>query len=136
MSQIWSIFGVKDSLVAKPAAAKVEQGFQNRLERQLAAWGWYSSWIDEILILEVTVPKEALCKFDSRFELGIPPDAVYNILTDLSNKRVIKKNIEEVKYRKVLQDDGHHGLWDLSNLRVARFCGFLALECLCFGGSG
>lgn len=40
--------------------------------------------------LQVTVPKGTLCKFDSRFELGIPPDAVYNILTDPNNKRVFK----------------------------------------------
>lgn len=119
-NQIRSILGVKDSPVAETAAAKVEQSFQDRLERQLAAWRRNSSWVDEIPVLEVTVPKGALCKFDSHFELGIPPDAVYNILTDPGNKRVFK-NIEEVKYRKVLQDDGDHQLVELEQLASWRF---------------
>lgn len=68
----------------------------------------------------MTVPRGTLCKFDSRFELGIPPDAVYNILTDPNNKRVFK-NIQEVKYRKVLEDDGHRQLVELEQLASWRF---------------
>ncbi|KAG0561944.1 hypothetical protein KC19_9G105000 [Ceratodon purpureus] len=121
-SRIWSVAGPKDDLgLLKPVVeAKVEPSFQERLERQLAAWRRNSAWVDEVPALEVTVPKGTLCKFDSRFELGIPPDAVYNILTDPNNKRVFK-NIQEVKYRKVLEDDGNRQLVELEQLASWRF---------------
>jgi len=38
------------------------------------------------------IPKGALCKFDSRFELGISADTVYNISPNDPNKCVFKKS--------------------------------------------
>lgn len=40
--------------------------------------------------LQVKVPREAFCEVYSQFKIGIPPDAVWNILTDPGNKRVFK----------------------------------------------
>jgi hypothetical protein len=38
--------------------------------------------------LQVTVPQGSLCNLNLRFEAGLPPDAVYNIIIDPENKRV------------------------------------------------
>jgi hypothetical protein len=40
--------------------------------------------------LQVKVPKGAFCEVYSQFRIGIPPDAVWNILIDPGNKRVFK----------------------------------------------
>lgn len=36
------------------------------------------------------MPKEAFCEVNSQFKIGLPPDAVWNILIDPGNKRVFK----------------------------------------------
>jgi hypothetical protein len=36
------------------------------------------------------VPKDAFCQVNSQFKIGIPPDAVYDIITDPGNKRVFE----------------------------------------------
>lgn len=41
-------------------------------------------------LLQVTVPKGSLCNLDVAVNVGLPPDAVYNIVTDADNKRVFK----------------------------------------------
>lgn len=40
--------------------------------------------------LQVKVPKGTFCEVHSQFRIGIPPDAVWNILIDPGNKRVFK----------------------------------------------
>ena len=39
---------------------------------------------------QVTVPKGSLCNLGVEVNVGLPPDAVYNIVTDPDNKRVFK----------------------------------------------
>lgn len=41
-------------------------------------------------LLQVTVPKGSLCNLDVGVNVGLPPEAVYNIVTDPDNKRVFK----------------------------------------------
>jgi hypothetical protein len=43
------------------------------------------------------VPQGAFCQVNSEFKIGIPPDAVYNILIDPGNKRVFK-NIQVITW--------------------------------------
>lgn len=40
--------------------------------------------------LQVTVPKGSLCNLRVKFNVGLPPDAIYNIVIDPENKRVFK----------------------------------------------
>lgn len=40
--------------------------------------------------LQVSVPKGSLCNLSVSVNVGLPPDAVYNIVTDPDNKRVFK----------------------------------------------
>lgn len=42
------------------------------------------------LLLQVTVPKGSLCDLNLRVKVGLPPDAVFNIIIDPENKRVFK----------------------------------------------
>lgn len=45
--------------------------------------------------MQVTVPKGSLCNLNVKVNVGLPPDAVYNIVTDPENKRVFK-NIQVI----------------------------------------
>ncbi|GAB4839788.1 hypothetical protein Ancab_020498 [Ancistrocladus abbreviatus] len=64
----------------------------------------------------VSVTKGSLCNLYVKFDVGLPPDAVYNIVTDPDNKRVFKniKNFclttsmtgQEVISRRALVDEG------------------------------
>lgn len=40
--------------------------------------------------LQVSVPKDTLSRLNVKVDVGLPPDAVYNIVTDPDNKRVFK----------------------------------------------
>lgn len=42
---------------------------------------------------QVSVPKDTLSRLNVKVDVGLPPDAVYDIVTDPDNKRVFK-NIE------------------------------------------
>lgn len=42
------------------------------------------------LHFQVSVPKGSLCNLNVNFEVGLPPDAIYNIVIDPNNKRVFK----------------------------------------------
>jgi len=57
-------------------------------EKELEAWRQNSSWIDENPTIQISVPKDAFCQVNSQFKIGIPPDVVYDIITDPGNKRV------------------------------------------------
>ncbi|VAI17458.1 unnamed protein product [Triticum turgidum subsp. durum] len=79
--------------VACTAAAASEVS----LDRQLQAWRDNPSWTDQPPEIKVTVPQGSLCNLNLRFQAGLPPDAVYNIIIDPENKRVFK-NIK-VKFK-------------------------------------
>eukprot|EP00249_Psilotum_nudum_P015486 c25350_g1_i2 orf=91-867(+) len=79
-----------------------------------------------LLPAQVSVPKGTLCLLKSTFELGIPPDVVFNIIIDPENKRVFK-NIKEVTHRKVIEDEGHRQLVEVEQAAIWRF--------LCFSGT-
>lgn len=41
-------------------------------------------------VLQVTIPKGSLSYLSLNVDVGLPPDAVYDIVTDPDNKRVFK----------------------------------------------
>lgn len=77
-------------------------------------------FVHEPPVLSVTQPKGSFCQIDARFSVPLPPDDVYDIITDPNNRRVFK-NIKEVVYRKVLQDDGNKQLVEVEQLGRWRF---------------
>ena len=59
----------------------------------------YVTWIYEVkqvinkepvTFLQVTAPKGSTSNLHMKFDVGLPPDAVYNIVTDPDNKRVFE----------------------------------------------
>ncbi|WCJ38453.1 hypothetical protein M5689_019514 [Euphorbia peplus] len=90
------------------------------LEKQLQSWRENPSWNDEPPQIKVSVPKGSLCNLTVNFDVGLPPDAVYNIVTDPDNRRVFK-NIKEVVSRKVLLDEGHRQLVELEQAAIWKF---------------
>ncbi|KAF3775699.1 hypothetical protein EJ110_NYTH49862 [Nymphaea thermarum] len=90
------------------------------LEKQLQVWKENPTWVDCHPQIEVSVPKGSLCNLNVEFEIGLPPDAVYNILTDPENKRVFK-NIKEVMSRKVLIDEGPRQVVEVEQAAAWRF---------------
>lgn len=97
--------------------------YEQVLEMQMEAWNRNPSWTDQPPVMQVTAPKGTLCNIESTFQTGIPPDAVYDIVTDPENKRVFK-NIKEVTYRKVLEDEGHRQLVEVEQSAIWRFLWF------------
>lgn len=90
------------------------------LDRQMQAWKDNPSWVDQQPHIKVSVPKDSLCSLNVKLNVGLPPDAVYNIVIDPDNKRVFK-NIKEVISRKVLLDDGMRQVVDLEQAAIWRF---------------
>ncbi|CAL0330974.1 unnamed protein product [Lupinus luteus] len=90
------------------------------LKEQLQAWQENPSWVDKPPQIKVTVPKGSLCNLNVEVDVGLPPDAVYNIVTDPDNKRVFK-NIKEVISRQVLVDEGHRQVVELEQAAIWRF---------------
>ncbi|KAE9607892.1 hypothetical protein Lal_00040023 [Lupinus albus] len=90
------------------------------LKEQLQAWRENPSWVDKPPQIKVTVPKGSLCNLNVEVDVGLPPDAVYNIVTDPDNKRVFK-NIKEVISREVLVDEGHRQVVELEQAAIWRF---------------
>ncbi|CAM6106367.1 unnamed protein product [Calypogeia fissa] len=68
----------------------------------------------------VSEPSGSFCQLDSRFSVPLPPDDVYEIIIDPNNRRVFK-NVKEVTYRKVLEDDGNRQLVEVEQLGRWRF---------------
>lgn len=100
------------------------------LEKEMEAWRRNSRWVDETPVIEVKVPREAFCEVYSQFKIGIPPDAVWNILTDPGNKRVFK-NIQAVTSRKVLKDDGLRQLVEVDQAAIWKFLWFSGTLSVC-----
>ncbi|ESW25736.1 hypothetical protein PHAVU_003G061200 [Phaseolus vulgaris] len=90
------------------------------LNEQLQAWRENPAWVDRSPLIKVTVPKGSLCNLNVEVDVGLPPDAVYNIVTDPDNRRVFK-NIKEVISRKVLVDEGHRQVVDLDQAAIWKF---------------
>ncbi|KAI9168654.1 hypothetical protein LWI28_000049 [Acer negundo] len=90
------------------------------LERQLQCWRENPSWADQPPEIKVSVPKGSLCNLNVKVDVGLPPDAVYNIVTDPDNKRVFK-NIKEVISRKVLVDEGLRQVVELDQAAIWKF---------------
>lgn len=77
-------------------------------------------FVHEPPVLTVTQPNGSFCQIDARFSVPLPPDDVYDIITDPNNRRVFK-NIKEVAYRKVLEDDGNKQLVEVDQVGRWRF---------------
>ncbi|XP_008812483.1 uncharacterized protein LOC103723369 isoform X1 [Phoenix dactylifera] len=90
------------------------------LDKQLEAWRENPKWIDPPPEIKVSVPKGSLCKLHVKFKVGLPPDAIYNIIVDPDNKRVFK-NIKEVISRKVLVDEGLRQVVEVEQAAIWRF---------------
>ncbi|PPD71367.1 hypothetical protein GOBAR_DD31755 [Gossypium barbadense] len=80
-------------------------GLRINLDKQLQAWRENPSWVNPPPEIEVSVAKGSLCYLKATIDVGLPPDAVYNIVTDPDNRRVFK-NVKEVISREVLIDEG------------------------------
>ncbi|CAK9227304.1 unnamed protein product [Sphagnum troendelagicum] len=87
------------------------------------AWLPSDSFVHEPPVLKVLQPKGTFCEIQARFSVALPPDGVYDIITDPNNRRVFK-NIKEVCYRKVLEDDGNRQLVEVEQLGRWRFLMF------------
>ncbi|XP_073299811.1 uncharacterized protein [Primulina huaijiensis] len=90
------------------------------LEKQMYAWKENPKWVDHPPEIKVTVPKGSLCNLVMKVNVGLPPDKVYNILTDPDSKRVFK-NIKEVISRKVLVEEGSRQLLEVEQAALWRF---------------
>ncbi|XP_038885433.1 uncharacterized protein LOC120075822 isoform X1 [Benincasa hispida] len=90
------------------------------VEKQLQAWRDNPSWTDKPPQIKVSVPKDTLSRLNVKVDVGLPPDAVYNIVTDPDNKRVFK-NIKEVISRRVLIDEGLRQVVELEQAALWRF---------------
>jgi len=96
----------------------VDGGGKTELEDE--AWQPTAEFVHEPPVLEVTQPKGSFCQIDARFSVALDPEGVYNIITDPNNRRVFK-NIKEVVFRKVLEDDGNRQLVEVEQLGRWRF---------------
>ncbi|KAL3654060.1 hypothetical protein CASFOL_003741 [Castilleja foliolosa] len=90
------------------------------LERQMKAWKDNPNWEDRLPHINVTIPKGSLSNLNLTIDVGLPPDAIYNIVTDPDNKRVFK-NIKEVISRKVLVDEGLRQVVEVEQAAIWRF---------------
>ncbi|XP_043707852.1 uncharacterized protein LOC122657135 [Telopea speciosissima] len=90
------------------------------LDNQLQAWKANPTWTDQIPDIKVNVPKGSLCNLNVEFNVGLPPDAVFNIVIDPDNSRVFK-NIKEVISRKVLLDEGQRQVVEVEQAALWRF---------------
>ncbi|CAL5349882.1 unnamed protein product [Camellia sinensis] len=89
------------------------------LEKQLQVWKENPTWVDHSPEIKVTVPKGSLCNLNVEVNVGLPPDAVYNIVTDPDNKRVFK-NIKISSYEAPILENGCRVhvrcIWDIDTL--------------------
>ncbi|XP_024366129.1 uncharacterized protein [Physcomitrium patens] len=100
---------------------KALDGVEGEGKSVLEDEAWESAeFVHEPPMLKITQPKGSFCQIDARFSVALPPDGVFNIITDPNNRRVFK-NIKEVVYRKVLEDDGNRQLVEVEQLGRWRF---------------
>ncbi|KAJ8565316.1 hypothetical protein K7X08_007892 [Anisodus acutangulus] len=89
-------------------------------EKQLQSWKENPSWVDPSPDVKVSVPKGSLCNLNVKVNIGLPPETVYDIVTDPENKSVFK-NIKEVLSRKVLVDEGSRQVVEVEQAAIWRF---------------
>lgn len=99
---------------------KSSTDWEANLVKQLQLWRENPYWGDQPPEINATVPKGSLCNLHVKFDVGLPPDAVYNIVIDPDNKRVFK-NIKEVISRKVLVDEGSRQVVELDQAAIWKF---------------
>ncbi|XP_024378238.1 uncharacterized protein [Physcomitrium patens] len=100
---------------------KVLEGVENGGKSAYSDEAWKpAEMLYEPPLLQVTQPKGSFCTIDCRFATTLEPDGVYDILTDPNNHRVFK-NIKEVIYRKVLEDDGNRQVVEVEQLGRWKF---------------
>ncbi|KAM5566803.1 hypothetical protein ABKV19_015098 [Rosa sericea] len=109
-----------DGVKTVSSVPKKASSLEVDLEKQLQAWRENPSWDDQTPHIKVSVPKGSLCNLSVNVNVGLPPDAVYNIVTDPDNKRVFK-NIKEVISRRVLVDEGLRQVVDLEQAAIWKF---------------
>lgn len=103
---------------------KVLEGVDNSGKVDLDDEAWVpTELMQEPSVLEVTQTKGSFCEIDVHFSVPLDPDGVYDILTDPNNHRVFK-NIKEVTYRKVLENDGNQLSVELEQLGRWQFLVF------------
>ncbi|ESQ28170.1 hypothetical protein EUTSA_v10019595mg, partial [Eutrema salsugineum] len=90
------------------------------LDKQLDSWRENPSWTDQTPVIKVSIPKGSLCNLKAEVNVGLPPDAVYNIVIDPDNRRVFK-NIKEVLSRKVVVDEGLRQVVEVEQAALWRF---------------
>ncbi|CAA7014338.1 unnamed protein product [Microthlaspi erraticum] len=90
------------------------------LEKQLGNWRENPSWTEQTPVIKVSIPKGSLCNLKASVNVGLPPDAVYNIVIDPDNRRVFK-NIKEVMSRKVVVDEGLRQVVEVEQAALWRF---------------
>lgn len=71
------------------------------LEKQLQAWRENSSWVDQPPTIKVL---NSPWDLNVEVDIGLPPDTVYNMLTDPKDERIFK-NIKSLLSQKLLVDD-------------------------------
>ncbi|XP_059448599.1 uncharacterized protein LOC132179832 [Corylus avellana] len=108
----------KNPLLRKEKGSSIS--WEVDVEKQMQAWRENPSWVDQTPKIKVSVPKGSLCNLNVKVNVGLPPDAVYNIVTDPDNKRVFK-NIKEVLSRRVLVDEGLRQVVELEQAALWRF---------------
>lgn len=54
------------------------------------AWVATDDFVHEPPVMKVTQPNGSFCQIDARFSVALPPDGVYNVITDPNNRRVFK----------------------------------------------
>ncbi|KAJ7553259.1 hypothetical protein O6H91_06G090000 [Diphasiastrum complanatum] len=102
-------------------AGRVLDGVQDEGRVYIEDEAWIpSDFVHEPPVLNVTQPKGAFCQIEARFSVVLNPDGVYDIITDPNNRRVFK-NIKEVTFRKVLEDDGNRQLVEVEQEARWRF---------------
>ncbi|KAJ4974714.1 hypothetical protein NE237_007888 [Protea cynaroides] len=90
------------------------------LDNQMQAWKANPTWTDQPPDMKVNVPKGSLCNLNLKFNVGLPPDAVFNIVIDPDNRRVFK-NIKEVMSRRILVDEGLRQVVEVEQAALWRF---------------
>ncbi|KAJ6839500.1 uncharacterized protein M6B38_313945 [Iris pallida] len=104
----------------KMTEKEMHSSWEVNLDKHLQAWKENPNWVDQPAEIKVSVPEGSLCNLKVKLNVGLPPDACYNIVIDPENKRVFK-NISEVISRNVLVDEGHRQRVELEQAATWRF---------------
>ncbi|KAF9626716.1 hypothetical protein IFM89_038890 [Coptis chinensis] len=102
----------------KNSALLMEKGAN--LDKQMKAWKENPSWVDQSPVVKVSIPEGSLCNLNVKVKIGLPPDAVFDIVIDPDNKRVFK-NIKEVISRRILVDEGPRQVVEVEQAALWRF---------------